>query len=205
MSTDGQCVISLYYIFPLRSRDSVPVPEVLDSKSIAHSRFFNVEARRLRFSNGEERDYERLPKRGREAVIVCAFTDDGHVILVREYVAGFHRYELLLPKGTVEPDESFEEAANRELKEEAGFGSRQLDYIREITIAPSHMGFSVHVVVARNLYPESLPGDEPEPPEVVLWPVADIDELIFREELTEARSIAALKLAQLTVEKARAQ
>ena len=52
----------------------------------------------------------------------------------------------------------------------------------------------MHVVVAKDLYPETLEGDEPEPLEVVKWPLAKIDELLARDDFTEARSIAALLL-----------
>ena len=156
----------------------------------------------LEFSNGVRRTYERLPARGRQAVIVVGVTDDDEVVLVREYLAGLHSYELGLPKGTVDgPDETFEEAANRELKEEAGFGAARVDYLRELSLAPSHMGFTVHVMLARGLYPERLPGDEPEQPEVEKWPLARIDDLLLSSEISEARSIAAIKIAQIHIER----
>ena len=179
----------------------VPLPEILETKTVARSRLFSIETLKLRFSNGVERLYERLPARGRQAVIVVAINTDNEVILVREYLAGLHRYELNLPKGTVDPGETFEEAANRELKEEAGFGARKLDYVRQITLAPAYMGFSIHVILARGLYPESLPGDEPEIMEVERWRLQEVDELVMSELLSESRSIAALKLAEVFIER----
>ena len=178
----------------------VPLPEILETKTVARSRLFSIETLKLRFSNGVERLYERLPARGRQAVIVVAINTDDEVILVREYLAGLHRYELNLPKGTVDPGETFEEAANRELKEEAGFGARKLDYVRQITLAPAYMGFSIHVILARDLYPESLPGDEPEIMEVEKWGLEAVDQLVMSELLSESRSIAALKLAEVFIE-----
>ena len=177
----------------------VPLPEILETKTVARSRLFSIETLKLRFSNGVERLYERLPARGRQAVIVVAINTDNEVILVREYLAGLHRYELNLPKGTVDPGETFEEAANRELKEEAGFGARKLDYVRQITLAPAYMGFSIHVILARDLYPESLPGDEPEIMEVKKWRLQEADQLVMSELLSESRSIAALKLAEVFI------
>lgn len=59
------------------------------------------------------------------------------------------------------------------------------------------MGFSVHAMLATDLYEESLPGDEPEPLEVILRPLDEIDKLVFDQELSEARSIATLRLAEI--------
>ena len=85
----------------------------------------------LEFSNGERRNYQRLHGRGHGAVVVVPLVDDDTVLLVREYAAGVHRYELGLVKGRVDEGESALEAADRELKEEAGFGARSLTLLRE--------------------------------------------------------------------------
>lgn len=50
--------------------------------------------------------------------------------------------------------------------------------------------------LAEGLTPAPLPGDEPEPLEVIHWPLDDLDGLLARDDLTEARSIAALFLAR---------
>lgn len=172
------------------------LPTIHKSEIIASSRLFSIESVDLEFSNGEKRTFERLPKRGREAVIVCAVTEARDVLLVREYMAGLHKYELGLPKGRVDEGESLAHAADRELKEEAGYGARDVSHLRELSIAPGQMAYSIHAMLALDLYPESLPGDEPEPLEVVRWPLAKIDDLIFSHELSEARSIATLKIAE---------
>jgi ADP-ribose diphosphatase len=54
----------------------------------------------------------------------------------------------------------------------------------------------MQIFVAQDLYPESLPGDEPEAMEVVSWSIRDMDSLLAREDFVEARCIAALFLTQ---------
>jgi ADP-ribose diphosphatase len=98
---------------------------------------FQVEQLELEFSNGARRRFERTKPRGRGAVIVAAMQDADTLLLVREYAAGPHRYELGLVKGRIDPGEDAETAANRELKEEAGFGARKLTVLRELTLAPT--------------------------------------------------------------------
>ena len=172
------------------------VPEIKAIRTVARTRFFRIEELDLRFANGVERTYERLPGAGSAAVIVVPVTAHGDILLIREYCAGFHECQLTLVKGAGEPGEALEDAACRELKEEIGHGARDVRFIKRVNIAPGHMGFTINVVLARDLYPERLPGDEPEPPELVRWPLARLDELIEREEFREARAIAALYLVR---------
>ncbi len=127
---------------------------------------------------------------------------DAHtLLLVREYAAGVHRYELGLPKGRMDAGETVLEAANRELKEEVGVGARQLSLVRGITLAPSYMTNSIHLVLAEDLYPERLPGDEPEPLEVVPWRLDRLHELMLREDCSEGRSLAALFIIRELLER----
>ena len=171
------------------------VPELIAARTVAATRFFRIEEMDLRFASGEERTYERLAGGGRSAVIVVAVNDADELMLIREYCAGFHEMQLTLVKGATDVDESLEDAANRELKEEIGMGARSMKFIKNLTVAPGHMGFTINVMLATDLYPESLPGDEPEPPELVTWPLARMDELLSGAEFREARAIAALCLA----------
>lgn len=104
----------------------------------------------LEFSNGERRRYQRLKSRGLGAVIVVPVRDDGQVLLIREYAAGLHRYELGLVKGRLEAGEDMLEAAQRELQEEAGFAARELTELTTLSLAPGYMTHVTHVVLARD-------------------------------------------------------
>ena len=146
----------------------------------------------LEFGNGERRRYERLHSRGHGAVIVVPMLDDDTVLLVREYAAGVHRYELGLVKGRIDAGETPLQAAHRELQEEAGHAARDLQLLRTISLAPGYMSHQTHLVLARDLYPQRLPGDEPEELEVVPWRLDALHELVLREDCSEGRSIAAL-------------
>lgn len=155
-----------------------------------------VEELDLEFSNGERRRYHRVRSTGHGAVIVVPMLDDDTALLIREYAAGTHRYELGLVKGRIDPGETPEQAADRELKEEAGYGARSLTVLRQITLAPTYMTHATTLVLARDLYPERLVGDEPEQLEVVPCRLDALHELILRDEFSEGRSIAALFLVR---------
>ncbi|MFC0445971.1 ADP compounds hydrolase NudE [Pseudidiomarina halophila] len=169
-----------------------PIPEILQRQIVARSRLLRIEAVDLRFSNGVERQFERMQSSGRGAVMIVPFVDDETLMLVREYAAGLHNYQLGFPKGLIDPGETPEEAANRELKEEIGFGAKQLIPLKSVTMAPQFFSATMHIFIARDLYPEQLEGDEPEPLERVPWLLSKAEALLAQDDFTEARSIAAL-------------
>ncbi len=155
-----------------------------------------VEELDLEFSNGERRRFYRQKPNGHGAVVVVPMLDDETVLLVREYAAGVHRYELGLVKGRIDAGETPAQAADRELKEEAGYGARRIDVLRAMSLAPTYMSHQSWLVLARDLYPERLPGDEPEELEVVPWKLDALDQLMLRDDFSEGRSLAALFIAR---------
>ncbi|MCG3171502.1 MAG: ADP compounds hydrolase NudE [Pseudomonadales bacterium] len=171
-------------------------PEVLASRWVAHSRLFHVEEQKLRFGNGVERTYERLNPGFHGAVMVIALDADGKLLLVREYGAGVGDYYLSFPKGAVHAEESILDAANRELMEETGHGAHRLDVLCELTLSPSYMGNRMSLVLARELFPKRLPGDEPEPLIVSAHSFDELIELQRAGVVHEAYAVAALFLAR---------
>lgn len=171
-------------------------PRILRTETLARTRLFHIQQVDLRFSNGVETRYERLMGSGRGAVLIVPLLDDDTVLLIREYAAGLDRYELALPKGRIEEGEGPLEAADRELKEEVGYGARSLTHLSSMSIAPGYLGHFTHAVLARDLYPDRREGDEPEEIEVVPWRLSRLGELMERPDFTEARSIAALFLTR---------
>lgn len=169
-------------------------PVIHAVRPVEKSRFLRIEDVDLEFSNGVRRTHERLRGRrtGAGAVIMVPLRDDNTVLLVREYGVGLDRYELGVPKGRLDAGETPLVGANREMQEEIGHGAHQLEVIGQLSLAPAYMTGMVHVVLARDLYPQWLEGDEPEPLDVVPWALDELHELLAHPEVTDGRSIAAL-------------
>lgn len=170
------------------------LPIITDRKQVAKSRLFAIEQIDLTFSNGVQREYERMQGAGRGAVMIMPMLDDDTILLVREYCAGTHTYELGFPKGLIDLGERPEEAANRELQEEIGYGSKKLTLLHKVAMAPAFFDASMHIFIAKNLYTQWLEGDEPESLDVVPWKISEYKKLLNQPDFNEARSIAALML-----------
>jgi ADP-ribose diphosphatase len=174
------------------TKTPIAKPIILKRATVARTRIFRADELELRFSNGIERTYEKLCSGGPGAVLILPLIDANTVLLVREYAAGIDDYHLALPKGAVDQGETLFEAANRELKEEVGYGAHHFELLKRVYLSPAYMEHSINIIVAWGLYPESLPGDEPEPIEVVPYALSELTNLIARDDVKEGRSIAAL-------------
>ena len=170
-------------------------PEILHTEVVARSRLFQIEQVHLKFSNGVERQYERMKGGSRGAVMIVPI-HQGKMLLAREYAAGTDNYELGFPKGLIDPGETAIEAANRELQEEIGFGANKLTLLKELSLAPGYFSSKMQIFLAEDLYESRLEGDEPEPIDVVLWALADWEALLDNVDFSESRSVSALFLAQ---------
>jgi len=170
-------------------------PKITRIKEIARTRLFKVEELDLTFTNGEKRTYERLVAGPRGAVMIVPILDNEFFVMIKEYSAGTEDYQLAFPKGLMEEGETVSESANRELKEEVGYGASTITLMKEMSLAPGYLTHKMNLVLAESLYKEKLEGDEPEPLEVILFPIDDIDKILNQESFTEARSVAALFLA----------
>ena len=171
-------------------------PKIISARKVAHSRLFMIEQRHLLFENGAERIFERIMGRRGGSVMVVPVLDNERFLLIREYGAGLHDYYLGFPKGIIDDGETKEQAANRELKEEIGYGAEKLTLLKSMTASPGYMTRGMNLILAEDLYEEKLEGDEPEKIEVLEWRFDELDQLMNREDFCEARSIAAIFLVK---------
>lgn len=67
------------------------------------------------------REYRYLVKEEPQFSVVGAITEDGKVIMVRQFRPGPGKYLLDLPGGVIDPGQTPEDAARAELREETGY------------------------------------------------------------------------------------
>lgn len=172
-------------------------PKVVSSKTLAETRIFKITELHLRFSNGQESHFEKISGRYPGAVMILPMLDDHTFLLIREYAAAAGEYVLGFPKGAIDhPEEDLLETANRELMEEVGYGAKELTHLTQFSLSPAYFNAVMQVVLAKNLYPQKMEGDEPEPIEVIPWRLDQVDALLAHPEFHESRSVAALLLLE---------
>ena len=134
------------------------------------------------------------------AVAVVPFDDlTGEVVLVRQYRAPLDCELLEVPAGKRDiKDEPNEVTAARELAEEAGLGAGQLELIAHFYNSPGFSDEETWCYLARDLrpVPDARHGIEEQHMTVERHPLADARRLIASGEITDAKTIVGLLLAQ---------
>jgi ADP-ribose diphosphatase len=134
----------------------------------------------------------------RDEVLVLPIDANGDVLFALEPAPAFGGEQvLILPGGTVEPEETLADTANRELQEELGFAARHLQYLGELRPWSKYLSVRSHLFLGRDLVLSKLPGDELEPVGIRRVPWAETNSLVLAGQLRDARAIAALHLAQI--------
>ena len=94
---------------------------------VAYQGFIRVEARAFRLPDGRTTTWDVLA--GGRTVAVVALTDDGHVVLARQYRPGPGQVLDELPGGMVDAGEDVAAAAARELLEETGYRAARVEVV----------------------------------------------------------------------------
>jgi 8-oxo-dGTP pyrophosphatase MutT (NUDIX family) len=160
-------------------------------------RVFRVE--RLRFerpAGAPDTDYFVLD--APDWVNVIPATDDGRIVLVRQYRVGVEAGTLEIPGGMCDPAESPPDAAARELVEETGCEAREIVHLGTVHPNPALQGNRCHSYLARGTAFRGAPSPSPHEIDAVLAvPAGAIPDLIRSGAITHALVIAAFHFLHL--------
>jgi len=125
-------------------------------------------------------------------VNIIPLTPTKEVVLIRQYRFGIRDMTLEIPGGLMEPSDSPEEAARRELREETGYREETLIPLGSVHPNPTIQNNLCYTFLAANVFPVGqLVQDEREDIEVVLQPLSEIPRLIREGAISHALVIAA--------------
>lgn len=167
---------------------------LIESQHIYSGRVVRLVVDTVRLPDGREATREVIHHNG--AVGIVPLTDEGQVLLVRQWRHATRRALLEIPAGAMAIGEEPEDCARRELAEEIGFAPRRLDELTVLYTAPGYVGEAITIYLARHLYPRAAEGDEDENLQVVAM---DLDEAVtacLSGEICDGKSISALMLAR---------
>jgi ADP-ribose pyrophosphatase len=171
--------------------------ETLSSETVFTGRVFGVRRDRVVLPNGRQHTFDIVTHAG--AVTIVPLDEQGRVWFIRQYRHPAGEVMLELPAGVIENGENPAASALRELREEIGQTAAELSLLGTFFLAPGYSTELMHVYLARQLSPAPLPGDADEQIEVAPTPLDEVDGLVWRGAVRDAKSLAALLLLRLAL------
>lgn len=145
----------------------------------------------MEFSNGNTEEWDYIHHRGAAAVVPV--TDEGKIIMVRQYRNALERFTLEIPAGALDdPEEPGVECSARELEEETGYRSEHLEWLITLRTTVAFCNERIEVYVARNLIPAKQHLDPNEFVNVEQYTIEELKQKIFTGEIEDSKTTAAL-------------
>ena len=166
--------------------------ELLDTVEAVDARKIRFERNRIKLPMGLEATFGMIRHPG--ASLAVPITDDGQVVLLRQYRFAVQARLLEFPAGTLEEGEDPLESMQRELGEEAGYSAARWDALGPMLPCPGYSDEVIHCFLARELTALENPpaGDDDEDLEVVLMSPAALDAaLASGNEWLDGKSVTA--------------
>ena len=125
-----------------------------------------------------------------------ALTEEGKVIMVKQYRHGIGEVGIELPGGVAEKGETPEEAVRREMKEETGYEFKTCEYLGKISANPSTTNNLTHMFLAtggKKTAEQKL--DEMEDLELEFMSVAEVKELVRQNKIMQSLHVNCIMYA----------
>ena len=183
---------------PVRRMEGVDehlVERRVRSESVYEGHFLKVRRDEVRLPTGRTAFREYVVHPG--AVMVVPLTDDGQLIVERQHRYPLDRVLVEFPAGKLDPNETTQQCAQRELREETGYQAREWAYAGRMHNACAYSTEFIEIWFARGLVAGAQQLDEGEFLEVQAVAESTLFALAASGELTDAKTMVALLKLQL--------
>ena len=168
--------------------------EPVTHKTVHTGRIVNLRSDTVRLQNGKLAGREVVEHNG--GVVICAVTDSGGIIAVRQYRYPVSEELLELPAGKLERGEDPLECAKRELSEETGCTAKTWVDLGKIYPSPGFCEETLYIFLATELTQGEAHPDEDEFLSVTTVSFSDFWEMIMSNSLPDAKTIVGVTKAE---------
>ena len=131
------------------------------------------------------------------AVAAVALTDEGNIVMVKQYRYACGRSILEIPAGKIDKGETDPVAAmERELREETGYTASNICHMGDVNPSCAYSEEVIHLYLMTGLAPGQQDLDEDEVLEVLEMPFDEVYDMAVRGELVDSKTLAALLMAK---------
>jgi ADP-ribose diphosphatase len=171
---------------PLHKRKA----QVLKSEQIFQGKSFGVRLDELIEPTGVHAVREVVTHPG--SVVVLPVLKDGRIVLVRQYRYAARQFMWELVAGRMEAGENPKQGGARELHEETGYRAKRLRVFLDFFPTPGFLEERMFLILAEGLTAGPADPEEDEKLDVKTFTPQELDQMIQRKILRDAKSIAGL-------------
>ena len=165
--------------------------ERLERKLIAKGKIVDYYQDTVKLPGGNVATWDFVGNKGAAAVLPVM--NDGKIIMVRQYRNAIDRETVEIPAGGLNtPDEPTKDAAARELEEETGYKTEDLEFLISIKTTVAFCNEYIDIYVARNLQPSKQNLDEDEFINVEMYSVDELCEMIYAGKIEDSKTVSAI-------------
>jgi ADP-ribose pyrophosphatase len=168
------------------------------TRRVYDGRVISVDVDQVRFPNGSTGELEMIRHSGASAVLPFVDTPAGgesRLLLIRQYRYAAEAYLYEIPAGRLDPGESPDVAARRELLEETGCTARQISLLTTIFTTPGFTDEKIHLFYAEGLERGAPSREADEFMETEERTLAEAVEMVERGEIVDGKSMIAILMA----------
>jgi ADP-ribose pyrophosphatase len=172
--------------------------ETVKSERKYSGKVISLDLDTVRFPDGTLGDLEMIRHPGASAVV--PFLDDPDapdptILLIRQYRYAANQFLLEIPAGRLEPDESPEDCASRELREETGRTPRRLRKVFDLFTTPGFTDERIHIFFAWDLEKGEPAREQDEFITEVTLKLSEAARLVITGSITDAKTALGILLA----------
>jgi ADP-ribose pyrophosphatase len=156
------------------------------SQEIFQGRIINVQVDTVELPDGKTAQREVVRHPG--AVVIVPLTEQGEVVMVRQYRHPTGEILLELPAGKRDGDEAPLDCARRELEEETGYSANEWQVICSFYTSPGFCDELLYLVLAKGLVMGKAHPDEGEFIDVVTLPLAEACRMVLSGEIKDGKT-----------------
>ena len=162
----------------------------IDRKLMYKGSMLSMYADTIYTPDGNTAKWDYIEHSGAAAVVPVL--EDGRILLVRQYRNALDRETLEIPAGGINKGEESITAATRELEEETGYKSDNLEHLISIVTAVAFCDEVVEIYVAKNLTKTQQHHDPDEYIEIESYTTDELSEMIYSGKIQDSKTIAAI-------------
>jgi ADP-ribose pyrophosphatase len=165
---------------------------VWERQEVYHGRIISLRKETLQKPGKASHSWDTVIHPG--AVVIVPVTNDGKILLVKQWRRAVQKILLELPAGTLEREEPPDLCAQRELQEETGYFAKELTPLGGFFSAPGFCTEYLHLFLGKNLIASPRPHDESEAIDLVPVSLKNSLSLIDQHQIQDAKTIAGILL-----------